>query len=499
MQKNILEYLEKTAQSHKDKLAFSNGKEGLTFGEIYARSRAIGSYLCDNGYYREPIAIIMDKHPNTLTAFWGTVYAGCFYACIDEKMPQARILAIFERFNPKAIICDAKNQKTAMSLGVENVLLYDDIVNYAENTEALSGVRAKQSSTDAIYVAFTSGSTGTPKGVVACHRSVIDYTEALCEALPFSEETVFCNQTPLYFDAPLKEIMPTIKLGATTYFAPKMLFSFPIKLVEYLDEYRINTICWVVSALVQISALGALEAHTPKYLTTVCFGSELFPRNQYDLWRSALPNAKFFNLYGPTEATGMSCYWAAERELSSDEPIPIGRPFDNTDIILLDENNREAREGEICIRGTCLTMGYYNDPEKTAAVFTQNPLNTAYGELIYRTGDIGRYNDRGELVFLCRKDSQIKHMGHRIELGEIESAAAKNESVNRACCVYDNNAKRIVLYYVGALAEKELLMHLGALLPRYMLPTEITKLSAMPLTSNGKIDRKGLKERAESK
>ncbi|MBO7302600.1 MAG: AMP-binding protein, partial [Clostridia bacterium] len=274
MQKNILEYLEKTAQSHKDKLAFSNGKEGLTFGEIYARSRAIGSYLCDNGYYREPIAIIMDKHPNTLTAFWGTVYAGCFYACIDEKMPQARILAIFERFNPKAIICDAKNQKTALSLGVEKVLLYDDIVNYAENTEALSGVRAKQSSTDAIYVAFTSGSTGTPKGVVACHRSVIDYTEALCEALPFSEETVFCNQTPLYFDAPLKEIMPTIKLGATTYFAPKMLFSFPIKLVEYLDEHRINTICWVVSALVQISALGALEAHTPKYLTTVCFGSE---------------------------------------------------------------------------------------------------------------------------------------------------------------------------------------------------------------------------------
>ena len=499
MQKNILEYLEKTAQSHKDKLAFSNGKEGLTFGEIYARSRAIGSYLCDNGYYREPIAIIMDKHPNTLTAFWGTVYAGCFYACIDEKMPQARILAIFERFNPKAIICDAKNQKTAMSLGVENILLYDDIVNYAENTEALSGVRAKQSSTDAIYVAFTSGSTGTPKGVVACHRSVIDYTEALCEALPFSEETVFCNQTPLYFDAPLKEIMPTIKLGATTYFAPKMLFSFPIKLVEYLDEYKINTICWVVSALVQISALGALEAHAPKYLTTVCFGSELFPRNQYDLWRSALPNARFFNLYGPTEATGMSCYWAAERELSPYEPIPIGRPFDNTDIILLDENNREAREGEICIRGTCLTMGYYNDPEKTAAVFTQNPLNTAYGELIYRTGDIGRYNDRGELVFLCRKDSQIKHMGHRIELGEIESAAAKNEAVSRACCVYDNNAKRIVLYYVGAPAEKELLTHLIALLPRYMLPTEIIKLSAMPLTSNGKIDRKGLKERAESK
>ena len=499
MQKNILEYLEKTAVTHKNKLAFSNGKEGLTFGEIYDRSRAIGSFLCDRGFYREPIAIIMDKHPNTLTAFWGTVYAGCFYACIDEKMPQARILAIFEKLMPRAMICDAKNYKVASTLGIDNVYLYDDIVAHTVNDFALDEIRSKQSSTDAIYVAFTSGSTGTPKGVVACHRSVIDYTEALCDALNFSEEIVFANQTPLYFDAPLKEIMPTIKLGATTYFVPKMLFSFPIRLVEYLDQYKINTVCWVVSALVQISSLGALESHTPKYLTTVCFGSELFPRKQYDLWRAALPNARFFNLYGPTEATGMSCYWAATRELSEDEPIPIGRPFDNTDIILLDENNRQAEEGEICIRGTCLTMGYYNDPEKTAAVFVQNPLNTTFGELIYRTGDIGRYNDLGEPVFLCRKDSQIKHMGHRIELGEIEAATLKNDAISRACCVYDNNAKRIVLYYVGDTDEKALMLHLNTLLPRYMLPAEIIKLSSMPLTPNGKIDRKGLRERAENK
>lgn len=499
MQKNILEYLEKTAVSHRDKLAFSNGKEGITFGETYLRSRAIGSFLYDNGYYREPIAIIMDKHPNVLTAFWGTVYAGCFYACIDEKMPVARILAIFERLEPRAIICDAKNHKLALSLGIESVYLYDDIVTHPENADALVGIRQRQIDTDAIYVAFTSGSTGTPKGVVACHRSVIDYTESICDALGFSEDTVFANQTPLYFDAPLKEIMPTIKLGATTYFAPKMLFSFPIKLVEYLDEHRINTICWVVSALVQISSLGALENHAPRYIKTVCFGSELFPRKQYDLWREALPDARFFNLYGPTEATGMSCYWEADRELAQDEPIPIGRPFDNTDIILLDENNRSAEEGEICIRGTCLTMGYYNDPERTAAVFTQNPLNSAYGELIYRTGDIGRYNDCGELVFLCRKDSQIKHMGHRIELGEIEAAALRSDAVRMACCVYDNNAKRIVLFYVGEAQDKVLVGHLITLLPRYMLPAELIKLEVMPLTPNGKIDRKGLREMAENK
>ena len=498
MQKNILEYLENTAFTHKDKLAFSNGKEGLTFGEAYARSRAIGSFFCDKGYYKAPIAVIMDKHPNTLTAFWGTVYAGCFYACIDEKMPQARILAIFEKFKPKAIICDAKNQKTAVSLGIENVYLYDDIVAYRENASALAEVREKQSSTDAIYVAFTSGSTGIPKGVVACHRSVIDYTEALCEALPFSEDTVYANQTPLYFDAPLKEIMPTLKLGATTYFVPKMLFSFPVRLIDYLDEYKINTVCWVVSALVQISSLGALESRVPKYLTTVCFGSELFPRKQYNIWRNALPDAKFFNLYGPTEATGMSCYWAADRELAEDEPIPIGRPFNNTDIILFDENWRESDEGEICIRGTCLTMGYYNDPEKTAEAFIQNPANTAYTERIYRTGDIGRRNERGELVFLCRRDSQIKHMGHRIELGEIELAALRLEEVSQACCVYDDKSKRIVLFYTSLDLKSEITTHLQKLLPRYMIPALTVKLMSMPLTPNGKIDRKGLKEKAES-
>ena len=498
MQKNILEYLEHTAKEYPDKLAFSTGKEGMSFSEIYNGALSVGSFLSREGYYGEPIAVIMDKHPRTLAAFFGIIYAGCFYVCIDEKMPEARMRAILDKLSPRAVVCDKKNEKTARGLGLYATYLYDDICTTEHNESALAQIRVKQSSTDAIYVVFTSGSTGTPKGVVACHRSVIDYTETLCEALEFTHDTVFANQTPLYFDAPLKEIMPTLKLGATTYFVPKMLFSFPVKLIEYLDEHRINTICWVVSALVQISSLGALENHVPKYLTTVAFGSELFPRKQYDLWREALPEARFFNLYGPTEATGMSCYWKADRQLAEDEPIPIGRPFDNTDIILLDDENKRAEQGEICIRGTCLTMGYYNDPEKTDAVFVQNPLNTAYPELIYRTGDIGRINGRGELVFICRKDSQIKHMGHRIELGEIEAAALKAEDVARACCVYDDEAKRIALFYVGESDEPSLSKALAALLPRYMLPAILEKLPALPSTTNGKIDRKGLKERAKT-
>ncbi len=492
MQKNILEYLEKTAKRVPDKLAFSTGAEGMTFCEVQTEALSVGSALCSLGLYRESVVIFMDKHPRTVTAFWGTIYAGCFYVCLDEKMPAARIAAIMENLTPRAIIADKKNFAAAEALGLEYTLLYDDICAYEHNTAALADIRSRQCDTDAIYVVFTSGSTGIPKGVVACHRSVIDYTESLTDALGFDENTVFANQTPLYFDAPLKELMPTLKLGATTYFVPKMLFSFPVKLVEYLDKYKINTVCWVVSALVQISSLGALAEHTPKYLTTVAFGSEVFPRKQYDLWRAALPNARFFNLYGPTEATGMSCYWEAKRQLEDGEPIPVGRPFDNTEILLLDDAGKLSDEGEICIRGTCVTLGYYNNAEKTDAVFVQNPLVSAYRDIIYRTGDIGRKNSFGELVFVCRRDNQIKHMGHRIELGEIEVAAHKCEGIERAACVYNKDKKVIALFYVGRAESKSVLCELGKLLPRYMLPQEIRQLATLPLTDNGKTNRTAL-------
>ena len=328
---------------------------------------------------------------------------------------------------------------------------------------------------------------------------MLDYTETLCRAVGFDRDTVFGNQTPLYFDAPLKEIMPTIKYGATAYLIPKQLFMFPVKLCDYLNEHKINTVCWVVSALTMISSLGVLASNPPKHLRTVCFGSEVFPKVQYELWRAALPDAKFFNLYGPTEATGMSCYWAADRVLEVDEPIPIGRPFDNTRILLINEKGKRAEVGEvgeIYISGTCVTLGYYNNPEKTAEAFVQNPLQSAYPEIVYRTGDLGKYNDHMELVFVSRKDSQIKHMGHRIELGEIEAAAATVEGVGRVCCVYPAEQKKIVMYYVGTIEPAQLGKELRLLLPRYMLPAVAHKLDTMPLTDNGKLNRRFLLEKA---
>ena len=492
MQKNILEYLEASAERYPQKIYLANEKSGeeMTFSHTLSSAKAIGTRLLADGIRKSGVVIFMDKSPKTVTAFWGVIYAGCYYACLDSQMPRARIDSILEFLCPRAIICDRKNEAAARDLGIDRVYLYDEISEGEICLEVLADVRARQCDIDPIYVVFTSGSTGIPKGVVACHRSVIDYTESLVKAIGFSEETVFANQTPLYFDAPLKELMPAMKMGGTVYFPPKMYFSFPMKLIDFLNEKKINTVCWVVSAFTQISSLGALEKKIPEYLTTVAFGSAVFPRGEYDKWRRALPNATFYNLYGPTEATGMSCYWRADRELSEDEPIPIGRPFDNTEILLLDGEGKESSEGEIYIRGTSVTMGYFNAPEKTSEAFVRNPLRPEFAEIIYKTGDIGRYNDRGELVFISRADNQIKHMGHRIELGEIEAAAYKTEGVREVCCVYDKENKKIKLFYVGETEESAMLKILGEALPRYMLPSECTRISVMPRTDNGKLDRK---------
>ena len=502
MQNNVLKYLNRVVEEKPDKLAFSDGERGLTFRQVYDQSRSVGTYLHQKGVYKRPVVVFMRKSPQEIAAFFGVVAGGCFYVPIDEEMPAGRIQLILDNVKSPLVICDKDTLETArgFQLGDGETVLYDEISGTPVDEAALQSIYEKAIDTDPIYIVFTSGSTGIPKGVAACHRSVIDYVEQLSEILEFDGDTVFGNQSPLYFDACLKELYPTLKFGATTYLIPKGLFSFPTALVEYLNEHRINTICWVVSALTQVSALGAFDIAKPEHLRTVAFGSEVFPIKQFRLWRQAAPKAAFTNLYGPTEGTGMCCYYRVEREFEDDEMIPIGRSFPNREILLLKGDNTlagEGEEGEICIRGTSITLGYYNDPERTAAAYVQNPLNSAYPEVIYRTGDIGRYNERGELVFVSRKDHQIKHMGHRIELGEIEVNVSMLPGIRMAACIYDGEKKKIVLWYDGESDEKELTKQLKTKLPRYMLPNRLYRVDKLPFTANGKIDRVALKRRYE--
>ncbi len=504
MRNHVLNDLHRAARETPDKLAYSDGEHGLTFGEVSRLSRGLGSYLHGAGIYKRPVVVFMRKSPEEVAAFFGVIAGGCFYVPIDEEMPAGRIQLILDNVRSPLVLCDEHTLAKARDfrLGEGRAILWAEAAATEPEETALREIYEKAIDTDPIYIVFTSGSTGIPKGVAACHRSVMDYVEQLSQVLGFNENTVFGNQTPLYFDACLKELYPTLKFGCTTYLIPKGLFSFPTALVEYLNTHKINTICWVVSALTMVSALGAFEVVKPEHLHTVAFGSEVFPIKQFRLWREALPQAVFTNLYGPTEGTGMCCYYRVEREFADGEAIPIGKPFPNREILLLKGDNTPAgedEEGEICIRGTSVTLGYYNDPERTAAAFVQNPLNTAYPETIYKTGDMGRYNSRGELVFVSRKDYQIKHMGHRVELGEIEVNVNMLPGVRMAACVYDSERKKLVLWYDGDLDEKELTRELKGKLPRYMLPNRILRVDRLPFTANGKIDRTKLMEELKVK
>jgi D-alanine--poly(phosphoribitol) ligase subunit 1 len=327
---------------------------------------------------------------------------------------------------------------------------------------------------------------------------VIDLIENFTKIFDFSDVSVFGNQAPFDFDVSVKDIYSTLKNCASMHLIPKELFSFPGELIKYLNEKKINTAIWATSALRIVANLKALEKEKPLSLKKVMFSGEVMPNKVLNYWRKSLPDILYVNLYGPTEITCNCTYYIADREFSDQEPLPIGIPFPNSDILVLNEKNRlveKGETGEICVRGTSLALGYYNNAEEQARAFCQNPLNTNYPELIYRTGDLGKYNDRGELMFLSRKDNQVKHMGHRIELEEIEVAVNSLDFLDAGCCIYSPEEEKIVLFYQASRNyDREILLGLREYLPKYMRPNKLIHFEKLPMNKNAKIDRVKLKK-----
>ena len=496
---NVLEYLEASALRWPEKSAFTDGQDDYTFSRLMRTARVIGTGL--SGYVgpSRGVAVCMEKSAAQIAAFFGAVYAGAFYCPVDVDQPARRMQAMLDTLRPAAVVADRAGAEKLGKLSLAGpVLLFDELERAEEDGEKLAAIRRQAIDSDPLYVMFTSGSAGAPKGVAVSHRSVIDLTEWFCGAFGFTEEDVFGSQTPFYFDASVKEIYAALKTGAAMRIIPRELFSFPLRLIEYINEQRVSCIMWVPSVLCRVAEFDTFETVRPRTLRTVLFSGEVMPVKQFNVWRRALPGVRFANLYGPTEAAVDAAYYIVDREFRDGEPIPIGRACENTDVFLLNERDERAapgETGEICIRGTSLALGYLRDPAATAAAFVQNPLHDRYPERIYRTGDLGRYNERGELIYLGRKDRQIKHMGHRIEPGEIEATAEAVSGVRRACCLYDGRRSRILCLYEGTAPAPVLRAALQEALPRYMLPGEYHAVAALPVNANGKIDRRALAER----
>lgn len=501
MNNSVLKWLIDTTERFPEKEAIVDEKGSITYLQYKSKAQAISRRILEltNGDSRKPIVVYLEKGKEVLVSFLGIAFSGCFYSPIDVDMPKSRVDKILEVLEPQIVITNEELESSFKKFEYcGNIITYENVIPQEDDESVILSYMEKIIDTDLLYVLFTSGSTGVPKGVSITHRSVIDYIDWVSETFEITEKDNFGNQAPFYFDNSILDIYTCIKTGATLYIIPKKLFFQPVPLLEYLRDNKINTIFWVPSALIVVSKLKAFRnVDLSDTLKRVLFCGEVMPNKQLNIWRKYLPNVTYANLYGPTEITDACTYYIVEREFSDDEPLPIGVPMRNTDILILNDKDELVSDdeiGELCVRGTSLAMGYYNNIEKTKVAFVQNPLNKSVPEIIYRTGDLVKYNERGEIIYLSRKDFQIKHLGHRIELGEIETAVSSLDEITLCCCLYDEERQKIVLFVDVDLERDYIKEKLETMIPDYMIPGKVVYLENMPINANGKIDRVKLKE-----
>lgn len=491
---NILDYLENAAKNYPDRVALEDGSGQITYRDLKVYAKKVGLFLMEKGFCRtnKPIGVMAARDNYTLVLYMGILYSGNFYVPLDPEM------------KPE------KKDKIIAQSGMELVLTTEDAVQIAErNFKEASNCTDYAYDTNAgdapLYMVYTSGSTGVPKGVLKTHGAMMDYVEAFSAAYPYGEHEILGNQTPFFFDASAKDIYLCLKNAATMQIIPTSLFSFPVRLVEYLNEKKITIISWVPSALALLTQLNAFADIKPQTLKKVFFVGEVFPMKQLNKWRKELPDLTYVNLYGSSEIAGICLYYEVKKEdiFEDTQVLPMGRPLSNCKVVLIDQENGTIItdpnvSGEIYLSSKALAKEYFGDKEKTENSFIVTDLDGTGKRRYFKTGDVAFYNDNGDLVFTSRMDFQIKHMGHRIELGEIEVTASALDYIVKCGCIYDNDKHRIVLYCEctpeSTVTGPQIKADLTKLLSSYMVPNRVVLMDKVPLNANGKIDRVMLKK-----
>ena len=493
---SVLSYCEATFARFGGKVAFEDEKEQITFSQVDQYTQGVGTFLSHHAKPQEAVVVMSGRHVLTPCAFLGVVRAGCYYVPMDATMPVLRLQQILEVIQAKWMIVDRQNLAAAEKLGFTGtIFVLEDILHTQPEPELLQSRYLGLNENTPLYVIFTSGSSGKPKGVITSHHSLMVYIDAVCRVLQITEKDVLGNQSPLDYIAAIRDIYLPMKTGATTVIIPKSEFAMPTKLFETLNRSRVTTLCWSVAGLELPAKLGAFDCIRPQYLKKVIFSGSVMPCKYLRIWQQNLPDTMFVNQYGPTEATASCTYYVVPHLVEETDVLPIGQPYENYTVFLLNEDNtatEDGKTGEICVAGPGLALGYYGDPERTQASFVQNPLNGNYRELIYKTGDLGRRREDGLLEFHGRKDRQVKHMGHRIELGEIELTAGQIEGVTGCCALYDHDKEQLCLFYTGDAQPREITVYFRQHLPAFMAPRKFVNLAALPTLPNGKLDIRSL-------
>ena len=504
MKINVLDYLEQeTLKKFPGKKAVIDGERSIDFSTLTARSKMLAHEIIrKKDIINRPVAVFLPKSIESVIAGIASTYSGNIYMNIDIKYPEERLKNVFDKIKPEFVITNNKLFQQISDICTDIIIInIDDSNIFGESARIddkfLFARLDNIIDTDPYCIINTSGSTGTPKGVALNHKSFIDFTEWAIDTLKIGEDEIIGSLSPLYFDIYSFELCLLMARSATIVIVSEQLAIFPAKLIELLEKEKINFIFWVPTIMVNIANLDILPKYNLSELKKVLFAGEVFPTKHMNYWKKQIPSATFINLYGPIEITLDCTYYIVDKDLPNEVPIPIGYPCRNTDVLILDDEQKPAavnKKGELCIRGTSLALGYWNDPEKTAKAFVQNPLNNHYPELIYRTGDVVFKNDAGEIIFVGRKDFQVKHLGYRIDLSEIEHVIVNCfDAIDNACVLYNSHKKEICLFYEGhEIAVADFRKKLLNFLPKYMIPNQFYVYEQLPRNPNGKIDRNKL-------
>lgn len=476
---NVCEYLIHDADLFPDKIAIKDYRGNVrTYSQLLTTAKKISKSIYHHvkGIHR-PVVILCDRNVESIELFLAVLWSGNFYVPLDVAIPSHRLNQIIGDMNNPYILRADKETVDRLCVEAED-----------EENNTVSWPWQRCIDEDLLYVVYTSGSTGKPKGVAKRQKSIIDMVDRFTEAFDFPNELVMANQAHFDFDVSAKDIYLTLKMAGTMVIIPSQYFSMPGRLIKYLIENNVNVLIWAVSALRLVANFKLIEKNIPEKLQLVMFSGEVMQPKYLRYWQEKLPNVTYVNLYAPSEIAFNCAYYIIGRMFDDDEVIPIGKAFKNCDVFLNDKN-------EICVRGTCVAAGYYGNIEKTKKVFCQDSRQDAYRDIVYHTGDIGKYDNAGNIVFIGRTDNQIKHTGHRIELGEIEAAVASVEGVNISCVVFNEEKDQIILFYESMEELKnKILEKLKETLPIYMLPSEYIRMDRLPQTSHGKCDRVALKK-----
>ena len=506
--RNVLTYLEDDARRHPEKCAVEEEHRSCSYGELLQMSRCVGSALAAMEARGRAVMVFMEKGIDALATMMGALQAGAFYVPVDPHIPAERLALIAGVLEEPVVVVSEETAglaNEALGKGSADgegsaIIPVAQLLAADENPAALEAARAAATDADPVYVLFTSGSTGVPKGVAVSHRAVIDFIDDFITRFGFGPDERIANQAPFDFDVSVKDIYGALATGSTLVVVPRALFSAPAALMEYLQGRDITNMTWAVAALCLITSLHGLEGQQLAGVRRVLFSGEVMPISHLRAWMAHVPQATFVNLYGPTEITCNCLYHVVDPAREYPDGLPLGVPFAHREILLVDGEGHAVTqpgvEGEILVRGDSLALGYVANPAKTAEVFCQNPLHNRFPDRVYRTGDLAAFDKAGELFYRGRIDNQIKHQGHRIELEEVDRALEGVPGVQRCRCVYDHDKQRLIAFYEGEAEARAIRDHVLQTLPIFMLPSKILPIEAMPLTKNGKVDRRALLEKS---